>query len=167
MATRVALNTVKANIKTLFNSANTTTASPIDLSSDLTKRVQKVLSVHPEFIPIQASHYPCVTCYISDKALPLDDIAKDQLSAKRKADISIDVVGAVFNQNVLDVTKDPADEDINYLMENIELVLRSDPTLSGAVLYQRPTACQYYSTIIGSNVHLRVGILKLEATLFY
>lgn len=99
--------------------------------------------------------------------MPLDDIAKDQLSAKRKADISIDVVGAVFNQNVLDVTKDPADEDINYLMENIELVLRSDPTLSGAVLYQRPTACQYYSTIIGSNVHLRVGILKLEATLFY
>lgn len=167
MASRVALNTIKSNLKSLFDSSNTTTASPIDLSSNLTKRVQKVLSVHPEFIPIQASHYPCVTCYISEKATPQDDIAKDQLSTKRKAEISIDVVGAVFNQNILDITKDPADEDINYLMENIELVLRSDPTLSGVVLYQRPTTCQYYSTIIGSTSHLRVGILKLEATLFY
>lgn len=167
MATRVALNTIKDNLKTLFNNANTTTASPIDLSSNLTRRVQKVLSVHPEFIPIQASHYPCVTCYIADKSLPSDDIAKDQLNAKRRADISIDIVGAVFNQNVLDVTKDPADEDINYLMENVELVLRSDPNLSNAVLYQRPTACQYYSTIIGSTVHLRIGILKVQASLFY
>lgn len=167
MAARVDLNGIKTELKSLFNSANTTTASPIDLSYSLTKRVQKVLSVHPEFIPIQASHYPCVTCYVSNKSMPSEDIAKDQLNAKRRCDISIDVVGAVFNQNILDITKDPADEDINYLMENIELILRSSPNLNGSVLWQKPTSCEYYSTILNSQVHLRVGIIKLEASIFY
>lgn len=167
MATRVGLNTIKSELKTLFNDANTTTASPIDLSSNLTKRVQKVLSVHPEYIPVQASFYPCVTCYIPDKAIEADDIAKDQLSTKRKAKVSIDIVGAVFNQNINDVTKDPADEDINYLMENIELVLRSSPNINGLVLYQKPNSCRYYSSILNSNVHIRVGILSIDATVFY
>jgi len=167
MATRVDLNNIKSELRSLFNSANTTTANPIDLSSSLTRRVQKVLSVHPEFIPIQASHYPCVTCYISNKSMPSNDIAKDQLNSKRRGDISIDVVGAVFNQNFLDITKDPADEDINYLMENIELILRSSPSLNGSVLWQNPTSCEYYSTVLNSQVHLRVGILKLEASIFY
>lgn len=167
MAARVGLNTIKSELKSLFNTANTTTSSPIDLSSDLTKRVQKVLSVHPEFIPIQASFYPCVTCYISEKSIQADDIAKDQLSSKRKGRVLIDVVGAVFNQNLTDITKDPADEDINYLMENIELVLRSSPSINSSVLFQKPSACRYYSTILGSNVHIRVGILTIEAMAFY
>lgn len=167
MATRVALNTIKSNLKTLFNNANTTTASPIDLSSDLTQRVRKVLAVHPEFIPIQASHYPMVTCYINDKPIRSDDIAKDQLNAKRESRISIHIVGGVFNMNVLDITKDPADEDINYLMENIELILRSDPNLSNSVLYQKPTSCKYYSSMLGSNAHLRIGVLEVEALIFY
>lgn len=167
MATRVGLNTIKSELKSLFESANTTTASPIDLSSGLTRRVQKVLSVHPEFIPIQASFYPCVTCYIPEKTIVADDIAKDQLSTKRRGRISIDIVGAVFNQNMTDITKDPADEDINYLMENIELVLRSSPTLNSSVLFQKPSSCRYYSTTLVSNVHIRVGILTVEAMAFY
>lgn len=167
MASRVPLNTIKSNLKTLFNAANTTTGSPIDLSSDMTKRVQKVFSIHPEMIPIQASHYPCVTCYIPDKPIVSQDIAKDQLNCKRRATVNIDVVGAVWNQNFLDITKDPADEDINYLMENIELILRSDSNLTGSVTWQKPTTCNYYSTILNSTVHLRVGILKLEAEVFY
>lgn len=167
MAVRVGLNTIKENIKTLLNSANTITASPIDLSSDMSSRVRKVLSVHPASIPIQASHYPYVSCYIAGKPIQADDIAKDQLNAKRRARISIDVIGGVFNQNISDITKDPADNDINYLMENIELILRSDPTLSNSILYQKPTECSYYSNLVGSNAHIRIGILRLEATIFY
>lgn len=167
MAARVGLNTIKSELVSLFNTANTTTASPIDLSANLTRRVQKVLSVHPEMIPIQASFYPCVTCYIPEKTIIGNDIAKDQLSTKRNARVSIDIVGAVFNQNVTDVIKDPADEDINYLMENIELALRSSPSINSAVLQQKPSSCRYYSTILGSSVHIRVGILSLEATVFY
>lgn len=167
MASRVDLNGIKTELKSLFNTNNTTTASPIDLSSGLTRRVQKVLSVHPEFIPIQASHYPAVTCYISEKPIEVADIAKDQLNAKRKTKVTIDIVGAIFNQNVLDMTKDPADEDLNYLMENIEYILRTDSTLNGKVLWQHPIGCSYYSSMLGSKVHLRVGVLKVEAIVFY
>lgn len=167
MATRAALNTIKANLKTLFDSANTMTASPIDLSSDLTRRVQKVLTVHPVMIPIQASHYPYVTSYIAEKPIEGDQIAKDQLNPKRKSKVQIDVVGGVWNQNVTDVTKDNADSDINYLMESIELILRSDPTLSNAVSWQIPRNCQYYSNMVDSNSHIRIGILRVEAMIFY
>lgn len=167
MATRVGLYTIKENLKTLFNNANTTTASPVDLSSDLSKRVQKVLAVHPAAIPVQASHYPFVSCYIAEKPIKEDQIAKDQLNIKRKSTVSIDIVGGVFNQNLTDLTKDPSDNDINYLMENIELILRSDPTLNGSVTYQRPENCIYYSNMVGSNVHLKIGILRITATVFY
>lgn len=167
MATRAALNTIKDNLKSLFNTANTTTASPIDLSSDLTRRVQKVLSVHPAMIPIQASHYPYVTSYIAEKPIEADQIAKDQLNPKRKSRIAIDIVGGIWNQNITDLTKDNADTDINYLMENIELVLRSDPTLSTAVSWQIPKNCSYYSNMVDSNSHIRIGILRIEAMIFY
>ena len=167
MATVVGLNTIKANIKTLLNAANTIGASPVDLSNSMTSRVKKVLAVHPASIPIQASHYPYVSCYIAGKPITSDDIAKDQLSTKRKSKVQIDIVGGVFNQNVTDITKDPADEDISYLMENIELILRSDPTLSNSVLYQKPIECSYYSNLVGSNAHLRLGILRIEALVFY
>lgn len=167
MAIVVGINTIKTNLRTLFDTNNTTTASPIDLSASMSRRVSKVLSIHPELIPIQASHFPCVTCYLADKPILSQDITKDQLNAKRRANLNINVVGAVWNQNFKDITKDPADEDINFLMENIELILRSDSNLSGSVLWQRPTVCNYYSTILNSSVHLRVGILQLEAQVYY
>jgi hypothetical protein len=151
----------------MLDSANTTTASPIDLSSDLTSRVKRVMSVHPEMIVPQASFYPFVTCYILDKPIERDDIAKDQLSAKRQAKIDIEVVGAVFNQNVTSVDKDPADTDINYLMENVELVLRSDPSLGGLVKWQRPQDIKYYTTMFDAQTHIRAGILRLQASVFY
>lgn len=169
MAARCDLNGIKDALMALFAAANTTTASPIDLSSGLSSRVKKVSSVHPEMIPFQASHWPYVTCYIDSKTINLErtDIAKDQLSNKRAANVNIMVVGGIWNQNLKDQAIDPADKDINYLMENVELVLRSSPNLGGAVKWQMPEAIEYYSGKINETVHLRGGILKLSASIFY
>lgn len=167
MAARADLVGIKNRIKTIFDAANTTTASTIDLSSDLTRRVQRVMTIHPQMIPIQASFYPVVTCYVSDKSIDQDDIASDQLNAKRRAKINIDVVGAVFNQNMTDVDKDPADTDINYLMENVELILRTDPSFNGLVKWQRPQSVQYYTTALDEQTHIRAGILSIQASIFY
>lgn len=167
MAAVVDLNGIKDNLKTLFDTANTTTASPVDLSQSLTKRVQKVLTVNPEQIPPQASFFPFVTSYVTSKTIVQDDIAKDQLNVKRKAEITIEVVGAVFNQNQTSITKDPADTDINYLMENIELVLRSDYNLSNKIKWQKPSDVQYYTSMLDAKNHIRAGILKLTAIVFY
>lgn len=169
MAAVVDLNGIKTELQSIFNSANTTTASPIDLSNSLTRRVQKVLSVHPEMIPVQASWYPFVTCYVRSKSVDhaKSDIGVDQLQAKRKATINIDVVGAVFNQNTLANDKDPADTDINYLMENVEYVLRTNPTLNSKVKWQLSNDISYYTAALNTTTHVRAGVLSLSATIFY
>lgn len=160
---------IKDTLKSIFDAANTTTASPIDLSSNLSnsKRVQKVMTVHPDMIRPQASFYPFVTCYIDNKNITSKQIAANQLNAKRESDVSIKIVGAVFNQNMTDVTKDPADNDINYLMENIEQVLRANPSLSGKVLWQAPETVEYFSAQIDQHNNIRCGVLTLSAKVHY
>ncbi len=167
MAEVVDLNGIKANIKTLLDTANTQGATPVDLSNNLTQRVKKVLTVNPEFIPPQNSFFPFVTAYITGKSIISDDIAKDQLNTKRKAELSIEIVGGVFNQNVTDKLKDPADTDINYLMENVELVLRSDYNLGSKIKWQKPNDVQYYTHPFDARNHIRFGIMKITAIVYY
>ena len=169
MADRAQLNSIKTAIKTLLDSANTTTASPIDLSSNLSnsKRVQNVLKINPERIMPQASMFPLVTCYVDGKTMNRMDIAKNQLSTKRRATVSINIVGSIWNNNFSSITEDPADEDINYLMENIELALRSDDTLNNTVNWHKAVDCKYYTTMLDEQTHLRSGVLSLECELFY
>jgi hypothetical protein len=169
MAVRVDLKGIKEAIQTVLTNANTTTATPIDLSADLTAgtRVREILKVHPEMIVPQASMFPLVTCYIPNKPIKRDDIAKDQLSAKRRATVQVEVVGTIWNDNIVTIDEDPADEDIGYLMENIELILRSDFNLSGKVNWQKPIDCKYYTTILDEQTHLRSGILSLECEVYY
>jgi hypothetical protein len=167
MAGRVDINGIKAAIKTLLDAKNDVAAQPVDLSNGIVgKRVKKVLKVHPELIPVQSSFYPFVTSYIDEKVVVSEDIAGSQLNSKRKWDVFIDVVGGVWNDNLKTVTEDPADEDISNLMENIELILRSDPTLGGKVLWHKPLGCKYYIVQMQDQTHLRAGILRLQACVF-
>ena len=169
MAVRVDINGIKEAIQNVLASANTTTGSPIDLSSSLSnsKRVQQILKIHPEMIVPQASFFPLVTCFVPSKAVKRMDIAKDQLSSKRRATISVNVVGSVWNNNFLSIDEDPADEDINYLMESVELILRSDTTLNGKVTWHQVTSCEYFASILDEQTHLRSGVLTLECEVFY
>jgi len=167
MAVRVDLNGIKDRIQTTLVAANTTTASPIDLSSGMSQRVQRVLKIHPGLISPQASFFPLVTCYVTDKTIDSEDIAGNQLNSRRKAKVMVNVVGVVWNQNFTADDEDPADEDINYLMENVELVLRSDTDLGAKIKWQRSGSTEYYVNTINEQTHLRAGILKLEGTVFY
>ncbi len=169
MATRANLNGIKTQVQTILLAANTTTASPIDLSANIADsiRVREVLKIHPEMIVPQASMFPLVTCYISDKIRKTDDIAGSSLNAKRRSTVSVHIVGSVWNDNFKADDEDPADEDINYLMENIELALRANPTFNGTVNWHKPQSCNYFTTILDEQTHLRSGILKLDCEIFY
>lgn len=169
MATRTDINGIKTALRSVLLAANTTTASPIDLSSGLSnsKRVKQVLKVNPEMIIPQASFFPLVTCYIDSKSIKTSDIAKTQLDTKRRATVELKVVGSVWNNNFTSLESDPADDDINYLMENIELILRSDYNLSGACNWQQAGECKYYTTILDEQTHLRSGILTVNCEVFY
>jgi len=167
MASVIDLNGIKTELKTLFDAANTITASPIDLSNGLVNgRVRKVLTVNPEQIPPQASFFPFVTSYIKSKSIQQSSIANDQLSGKRQAEVTIEIVGGVFNQNQITVTKDPADTDINTLMENVEYVLRTSPNLNGKVLWQKSTDVQYFTSVIDARNHIRAGVLTVTALVY-
>lgn len=163
------LNDVKEYIQTMMIAANTTTGTPIDLSHGLSnaKRVQTVWKIHPEMILPQASLFPLVTCYIDSKDIARMDIAKTQLASKRRAKIKVKIVGSLWNNNFATADEDPADEDINHLMENIELIMRGDPSLSGVVNWQLANGCRYYTSILDEQTHLRSGILDLDCEIFY
>lgn len=169
MAIRVDINGIKEAIQNVLDAANTTTASPIDLSSGLSnsKRVRKVLKIHPEMIKPQASFFPLVTCYIPEKTIKTETIKGSQLNNQRRATVEVSVLGSIYNSNLVTVDEDPADEDISLLMENIELILRGSTDLNTKVNWQRPSSCKYYTTVLNQQTHLRSGILTLECEVYY
>lgn len=157
---------LKTTLKGILDDANTTTATA-DLSSGLTTRVQQVLKVNPARIPIQANYFPCVTCFIDSKEVEPKDIAVNQLMAKREATVSVKIVGSVYNSKQNNAKLDQADDECEKLMENIEQVLRGNPTLSGVATWQFPTRITYHNAQIDEGVHIRAGILNLETTIYY
>lgn len=160
------LNGLKTELQTIFNTANTTTASP-DLSGGLETRVQSVLTVNPARIPVQSSWYPFVTIYVDNKSITQEGIVKDQLTAKRKAVIDVKVIGAIWNSTVVDDQVDPADDDCETLMESVEQILRANPTIGGKATWSMPTQVTYHSAVIEEETHLRAGILNLQTTIYY
>lgn len=160
------LNNLKTQLKGIFDTANTTTALR-DLSQSMETRVAKVLRVNPHRIPVQSDWFPFVTTYIQHKPIEMVEIAADQLTAKRKAEVAIKVVGCVWNSEFTTADVDPADNDCEYLMENIEQVLRANPTLAGLADWSYPTDVTYENVKLEEGVHVRAGMLNLVATIYY
>lgn len=162
----VNLNNIKEQIQGIFEAANTTTAAN-DLSSGLQTRVKKIAKLNPTRIPLQSSWYPFVTCYVSGKTMPQQDIALTQVSGKRRGEIEIKIVGAVWNSIYTNKDVDEADDDCESLMENIEEILRNNSTLVGTVTWSLPESVTYHSTNVDEGCNIRAGILTLKARIFY
>jgi len=170
MATIVDLNAMLENIQTVLENANTTTASPIDLSSNLSSasgRVKQIYKVHPNRIRPEGNVMPFITCFVTGKSMEDQTIAKSQLNLKRKGTVSVDIVGAIWNTTFQTADTDPADADIHYLMENVELALRGAENLSSSVLWQMPSEVKYYDSALDEQTNLRCGVLTLKATVYY
>lgn len=157
---------IKTNFKTILDTANTTTAAH-DLSSGMSQRVKRVLKVNPSLISPQASFYPWVTISADRKAVEHTTIAKDQLVGKRAGEISFNVVGAVWEQICTSVDQDPADENVEKLMENIEEIIRRNYKLGNTVNWTRTQDVAYHSLPRSEQTHLRVGVLTLVCRVDY
>ena len=157
---------IKENVRFILDRENTTTAAQ-DLSSGMTDRVKKVLTLNPGRIPVQTSWYPFVTMFIDSKNIDLKDIAINQRTAKREGIIKLKLVGAVWNSKTNTKTADEADDDCEKLMENIEDILRRDPTFSGQVLWQVPTGVTFHNQALDERANLRVGVLSFDVKLLY
>lgn len=163
----VPLNTIKTAIQSTLNTANTTTASPLDLSNGLENRVTEIMTVNPELIPISATRLPAVTIWLDAKDIDHDTIATNQLQAKRKCTLTFKIAAVVFRSLVDDYRTDLADDEAALLMENIEEVLRNNPNLSGNVLWQVPTGATYHNVALAEETAMRVGIMSLDVVTRY
>ena len=165
---QVDLSDIKTQIKSILDTANTTTGSPIDLSNGLTNRVNKVLKINPDMFPVQASFFPCVTCYIDSKtSIEQDTIARTMTIAKRKSNIVIKINVGVYQNNCPDVTEDKSSQECEQLMENVEEILRANPTLTNTVKWSAPTEVQYYTSMINQETVVRAAEMDLKAVIFY
>ena len=160
------ISNIKTAFKTIMDAANDTAAT-FDLSAGLNRRVQKVLKLNPALIPPQASFFPFVTISLDRKPIELTTIAKDQITGKRRTDLSFNVVGAVWEQVMTAVTEDPADENIEKLMENVEEVLRRNFKLNDTVSWSRPSDVTYHTLQMAEQTHMRVGVMTLVCRVDY
>ncbi len=160
------LNALKETLQTILSTANDTAAA-YDLSTSLTTRVQRVVKLNPALINVQSNWYPFVSCYVESKDVELKDMVGTQLASKRQGDINLRIMGAVEVNLHADPETDEADDECEQLMENIEEVLRRNPTLDGRVLWQYPVRVKYYNQEVEEGACVRVGLLDLKATLLY
>ena len=167
---RAPLTALKTSLQSILDTANTTTGSPIDLSLDLVNRVKQVLQINPERIPIQPSYFPYVTMFYDSKSVELQDIAGSMLAGRRRAEIDLSIVGVVWIDNMNTANfqyKDLADNECETLMENIEQVLRSDPTLGGNALWSKTVSVTYHNFPVSEGAHMRAGVMTHRITVMY
>lgn len=165
-ADTIDLNNIKESLRFILNQQNDSSLD-VDLSAGMVNRVRKVLKINPEKIPIQASFFPCVTVFVDGKSVDLETMAKSQVIGQRRALIDVKIVGLVWNDTFAVDTEDPADEDLENLMENIELILRSHPTISQNATTSKPRGTDYFSFPVSEQTHLRAGVLTLEVRVDY
>lgn len=167
-STTINIPNIKEQIRFALASNNTTTSSVLDLSASMTQRVVAVKTINPENIMPQATRFPAVCVYTDSKAISPVTIAKDQVNGKRLAKLKINLAGMVWNQNMAgNEDNDPADDDIERLMENTEKVLRHYHDLAGVVKWQFPTDVTYHNAAFDEETHFRVAFLDMELTIFY
>lgn len=159
---------IKEQVRFVLDTNNTTTSSVLDLSASMSKRVQKIATVNPEKIPLQASMYPNLCISTDQKSIEQKTIAKNQVDGKRRATLRFLVTGQVWNQNFgSNVFDDPADNDLERMMENTEKILRHYADLGGSATWQFPGQVTYHSANIDEQTHLRVAFMNLEVTVYY
>lgn len=164
------LDGIKNSVKSILEAANTTTGQPIDLSSGMVKRVNKILTLNPERLPIQPTFFPAITVFYQGKDVDWRDMAVNGLNARMRARVKAKILGIVWLDDMNSANfqyKDLADNECENLMENIEQVLRSDPTLQGKALFSRVTGAEYFNVSLGEDAHFRAGTIDFEITVQY
>lgn len=159
---------IKSAVATLFETANTTTATR-DLSSGLARRVQTINTFNPDRVRPTGNMFPGVFIWTQGKKSNLETINLSLASGKRKCEILFQIAGVVWIPYTSDYTEDPADTDCEKLMENIEEILRNSDTLTQTVKWHMAPEISYHSNNLSGEeeAHLRIGLMGLRAVVYY
>ena len=162
---RVNIDGIKSAIKTILDTANTTTAA-VDLSGGMSTRVRQVSKVHPLRIAQQPSLIPCVTVTADRKSVKPLTIG-NQSNGIRESLFTLQIIGITYEPFFNDLTEDQGAENTERLMENIEEILRNNITLSNTVAWCFPTQVEYDEIRYDEQTHLRAGIMSLDCKIHY
>lgn len=162
------LNGLKERIRTILSDANTTTAT-YPLSANMDSSVKLIGKYNPDMVFTQVSQFPSIHIYPDSKTLDLATIARDQLNANRQGVLKMNIMGACSHFNIDNLNEDKGQKNVEFLMENIELNLRAEPTFQGftGVRWHFPSDVQYGVAAFEEDTYFRVGILTLDINLFY
>lgn len=166
---QIDIDGIKSAVKSILDAANTTTGSPIDLSSGLATRVNRVLKVDPNRIMIQPSFYPFITIVASDKQLQQTSIGVggNMTNAKRQADLTLDIFCACHEPFVTNINEDQGAENAEKLAENIEEILRANTTLNSTVKWSVPRETIWDNAQVDEETNLRAAIIPLVCRVYY
>lgn len=167
--TQININTIKTNIKSILDAANTTTGTPIYLSNGLNTKVQKVLKIHPGRIPIQPSFYPYITMNIPRIDITLQTMGNrgSQATALRQGNMNLDIIGCCYEPLFTDLTEDQGQENVELLMQNIEEILRSNPTLDFTSSSWIIPISHEFVDALSEEAQLRAGIFSIQFKVHY
>lgn len=167
-ASTTPLGEIKEQIRYVLAVNNTSSGAPsADLSDGLTRRVRQILTVNPQKIPLLDNVLPALSVYTDSKLPSPASIALNGLSGKRKAEVTLNVVGMVWEPFTTDLKADPADNELEKLMENAERILRAYDRLSNNVQWHFPTGVTYHSIGYDERAHYRGAIMSIQATVYY
>ena len=166
---QVDIDGIKTQIKSILDTANTTTASPIDLSAGLRRRVQKVLKIHPLKIYTEPVLFPWVSMYIESKEIEQITMGHrgSQSTALRQAELIVNIACAVQEPLITDLNEDQSDENVEKLMENVEEIIRSSPDLNSTVSWSFPDSAEFHDVPWDERTFIRGALLPLRCKVFY
>ena len=159
----IGLGGIKTAFRNIMVNNNTTTSE--GLSENLSTKVAFIGKTNFEKVMFDAEKYPFVTCYYDNYEIESETMAKDQATGKRLATLEMKIAAGIWNPNFGAITADPADDELEILLENIETVMRNNTDMSATCDWQKPTGVEF-NTFIATDeeddAHIRVGIMTLE-----
>jgi hypothetical protein len=163
----VDLNGIKDQIKSILDTANTTTAT-YDLSTNMDERVTGVYRLRPERLRDIGDHFPLVTVYTVRKNTQNADVALSLQTGKRFADVTFEIAGVIYDTDfVTDNTENPSQNEAEYLMENVEQVLRNNGQLNSTVKWHTVNNVDYFALPVTEESHYTVAVMELECRVQY
>jgi hypothetical protein len=160
--------TLKSAIKTQLDNNNTSTGAPIrDLSANLSKRVVRVVLMNPIDYRLQTPDMPAV-CIYTDTKSPKNTSVGAVNQTKREAMLRLTVCAINYNPNMVGANTfvDVASQDLEYLMENIEEILRQSPEISGAKWLQMGDVT-FHNAPADEDTYFKLAFTDLTYKYFY
>ncbi|RJP50519.1 MAG: hypothetical protein C4586_05910 [Anaerolineaceae bacterium] len=160
--------TLKSAIKAQLDDNNTSTGAPIrDLSSNMSKRVVRVALMNPIDYQIVTTEMPAV-CIYTDTKIPKNTSVGAVNQTKREGMLRLTVCALNYNPNMAgaNVYNDVASQDLEYLMENIEEILRQSPEISGAKWLQMGEIT-FHNSPADEDTYFKLAFTDLTYKYFY